>query len=171
MCRAIFPLYRLVQPSNGGLRCCYCQHSGHCIGIGAVAYRLHWRELRLTRILLAVHLSSLPSSFAFRRRLHRFRIFCFRSDRPITFIFLPPTIVSVSSSLAWLGYCPLSHTYTRIRRVIKPSARCGQSGISIDWISCLGPSSIIRFEPLPASSNDLFLLPGPGAALFIPIWI
>ena len=73
MCRAIFPLYRLVQPSNGGLRCCYyCQHSGHCIGIGAVAYRLHWRELRLTRILLAVHL---PSSFAFRRRLHRFRIF------------------------------------------------------------------------------------------------
>ena len=119
---------------------------------------------------MLLYIFSLPSSslaFAFRRRLHRLRIFCFRSDRPITFILLPPTIVSVSSSLAWLGYCPLSHTYTR---VINSSARCGQSAVCIDWI-CPVFRSVhlvsIEFEPtLGPPTIFSFLVP---AALAIRI--
>ena len=122
----------------------------------------------LTRIVVLLYIFSLPSSssaFAFRRRLHRFRIFCFRSDRPIHVYFsINCRQRSFLSHRHWPGWDTahsLTHTHAygassnHLLVVVNPPF------VSIGFIlsRSVGPS---RFDRIRTTSNDLFLLPGPG---------
>ena len=129
----------------------------------------------LTRIVVLLYIFSLPSSssaFAFRRRLHRFRIFCFRSDRPIHVYFsINCRQRSFLSHRHWPGWdtAPsLTHTHAygalsnHLLVVVNPLF------VSIGFILSRSVGLVsIEFEP-PPTIFFFFLVP---AALAIRIWI